>query len=328
MLLSSRGGCPYPSSCGTVCRFGEPPDSFTFDLCRRMAEDWRINIKMSDKTKGALCLISSAFFFALMNLFVNLAGDLPSVEKSFFRNLVAAVIAAVMLIKGGGGFKWQRGCLPSLLMRSAFGTIGILCNFYAIDHLMIADASMLNKLSPFFAIIFSFLILKEKVDLFQTVMVIVAFLGSLFIIKPTPELWQPAALVGVLGGLGAGIAYTLVRRLSEKGERKPYIVFFFSAFSTLVTLPYIILDYHPMTLWQFFILLLAGMSAAGGQFTITAAYSYAPAKEISVFDYTQIVFAAGLGFLVLGQVPDLWSVIGYIVITGVGVAMFIRNKKR
>lgn len=284
--------------------------------------------KWSDKAKGALFIICSAFCFAMMNMFVRLSGDLPSIEKSFFRNAVAAVIACVMLIKQGEGFRWKKGSLPGLLLRSIFGTIGILCNFYAVDHLLLADASMLNKLSPFFAIIFSFFILKERVTLFQAAMVAAAFIGSLFIIKPASISVNAASLVGLVGGMGAGIAYTMVRRLTENGERKPYIVFFFSAFSCLITLPYLILDFHPMSLMQFITLLLAGVSAAGGQFTITAAYSYAPAREISVFDYTQIIFAAMLGFFAFGQIPDIFSVIGYVIICSVSVVMFLRNKSQ
>ena len=69
-----------------------------------------------------------------------------------------------------------------------------------------------------------------------------------------------------------------------------------------------------MSLTQIGTLLAAGLAAAGGQFTITAAYSCAPAKEISVYDYSQIIFAAGLGFFVFGQIPDLLSWIGYAVI--------------
>ena len=111
------------------------------------------------------------------------------------------------------------------------------------------------------------------------------------------------------------------------GERGPFIVFFFSAFSSLVTLPYLIFNYHPMTLWQLCSLLLAGIAATGGQFAITAAYSYAPAREVSVFDYTQIIFAALIGFFAFGDVPDIWSVTGYIIICGVSVWMFIKNKK-
>lgn len=82
--------------------------------------------------------------------------------EEFFRNLVAAVFAAVILTRNHIVPRVQKQYLGILFLRCAFGTLGILCNFYAIDHLLVADASILNKLSPFFAIIFSFLILKEK----------------------------------------------------------------------------------------------------------------------------------------------------------------------
>lgn len=108
-------------------------------------------------------IILSAFFFACMNVSVRLAGDLPSVQKSFFRNLVAAFFAVIILAKNHVVPKVQKAYWGPLIMRCTFGTLGILCNYYAIDHLLVADASILNKLSPFFAIIFSFLILKEKI---------------------------------------------------------------------------------------------------------------------------------------------------------------------
>ena len=103
-------------------------------------------------------IILSAFFFACMNVSVRLAGDLPSVQKSFFRNLVAAFFAVIILAKNHVVPKVQKAYWGPLIMRCTFGTLGILCNYYAIDHLLVADASILNKLSPFFAIIFSFLI--------------------------------------------------------------------------------------------------------------------------------------------------------------------------
>ena len=110
--------------------------------------------------RGIACLVLSAFCFALMSMFVHLAGDLPSMQKSFFRNLVAALSAVVLLLRAGEPFRIRRENLPYFLMRSIFGTMGVLCNFYAVDHLVLSDASMLNKMSPFFVILFSFLILK------------------------------------------------------------------------------------------------------------------------------------------------------------------------
>ena len=83
-----------------------------------------------------------------------------------------------------------------------------------------------------------------------------------------------------------------------------------------------------MTGTQILYLLLAGLGAAGGQFTITAAYCYAPAREISVYDYFQIPFSALLGFLIFGQIPDWLSWVGYIIICGTAVAMFLHTTKK
>ncbi len=283
---------------------------------------------MSQKNKGICCILLSSFSFALMNLFVHLSGDLPSVQKSFFRNFVAMLFALCILLRERPAIRLDRDSKKYLLLRSVCGTVGILCNFYAVDHLVLADASMLNKMSPFFAILFGILILKEKIRLFQGLCVAAAFIGALFVIKPTPaNLACFPALIGLLGGLGAGIAYTYVRALGLRGVKGPFIVFFFSAFSCLVTLPYLVFRYHPMTLQQLLILLLAGLAAAGGQFSITAAYTYAPAGEISVYDYSQIIFSAVLGYCVFGQVSDVLSRIGYIMITSTAVVMFLHSNR-
>lgn len=286
-------------------------------------------MKTAEKYKGVIYIILSAFCFALMNTFVRLSGDLPSLQKSFFRNLVALVFAAVLLLKNRKDFHFNKRNLPLLTLRAFFGTVGILCNFYAIDHLVLADASMLNKMSPFFVVIFSFLFLKERINKVQTTAVIVAFLGSLLIIKPSfsnAELLP--ALMGFIGGMCAGAAYTAVRRLGQKGENGSFVVFFFSAFSCAVTLPFLIFQYSEMSWLQLVYLLCAGLAAAGGQFSITAAYFHAPAKEISVYDYSQIVFAALIGFVVFGQIPDVYSFIGYAVICTMAVAMFIYNNRK
>lgn len=283
---------------------------------------------MNNRYKGILYIICSAFFFALMNVFVRMSGDLPSIQKSFFRNLIAFFIAAAMLVKSHERLSLKKENMIYLLLRSAFGTVGILCNFYAVDHLVLADASMLNKMSPFFAILFSVLILNETVKTRQLLYVAGAFAGALFILKPTVVgMDLKAALIGLTGGVGAGAAYTFVRLLSRRGEKGPFIVAFFSGFSCLVTLPYLIFQFHAMSVRQLIFLLLAGIAAAGGQFTITAAYSYAPAREISVYDYSQILFSAVLGFLLFGQLPDLLSWLGYTIICAMAVLMFLYNQR-
>ena len=272
-------------------------------------------------------VIAEALGFALMAFFVRMSGDLPTMQKAFFRNAVAAVIAAITLAKSNSGFKINKKGYKELFLRCLFGTTGLVMNFWAIDHLAIADANILNKMSPFFAIIMSVIILKEIPNRFEWLMVLIAFIGALFIVKPTAGIASLPALVGLLSGFGAGTAYTFVRKLGMIGERGPVIVFCFSMFSVIVTLPFLILDFRPMSGRQWVCLLLAGSCAAAAQFCITNAYKIAPAKEISVFDYTQVIFAAILGFAFLGEVPDIYSMIGYVIIIGASVVKWYYNTR-
>lgn len=285
-------------------------------------------MKQENYMKGMIMIIVSAFFFACMNVSVRLAGELPSVEKSFFRNFVAAVFAAIILWKNRTVPKVEKKHWGPLFLRCLCGTLGILCNFYAIDHLLVADASILNKLSPFFAIIFSFLLLKEKIKPAQAACVILAFIGCLFVVKPgfqNAELIP--ALIGVCGGLGAGIAYTMVRVLGMHGVKGPVIVFYFSFFSCLAVIPWMAFHFVPMSAKQLITLLMAGLFAAGGQFSITAAYTYAPAGKISIFDYSQIIFATLLGFFLFGEIPDKYSFTGYTLIILASLGTFLYNRR-
>lgn len=274
----------------------------------------------NDKTKGIIYIIVSAFFFALMGLFVKLSGDLPIIQKSFFRNAVAMIFAFVLITKNKEWALPKGSNIGYLLIRAVAGTLGILCNFYAVSNMNLADASMLNKLSPFFAVIFSILLLKEKPNFKQIFAVSLAFVGALFVMKPSFSFDALPGFLGFLGGLGAGLAYACVRKLTQNGFKGNLVIFYFSAFSCLVTLPWLIFDFTPMTVAQWLYLILAGLSASGGQYFITTAYSKAPAKEISVYDYSQIIFTTVLSLVVFGDLPDIWSFVGYAII--ISAALF------
>ena len=272
---------------------------------------------------GISLVIADSFFFSLMTLFVRLSGDIPTMQKCFFRNAFAAIIAVIALARTDEKLHIKKGSLPGLFARSICGGLGMILNFYAIDRIGLADANILNKMSPFFAIIASIFILKEIPKKADWIAVIIAFVGAIFIIKPSANVASLYALAGLLGGLGAGVAYTFVRKLGQQGERGPVIVAFFSMFTSCLCLPFMIADFHPMSGMQWIFLILAGLSAAGGQFTVTAAYKYAPAKNISVFDYSQVIFASIWGAAFFGELPDYLSVIGYVIVIGCAVGRWL-----
>ena len=280
----------------------------------------RAEIKTDSRKKGILFILLAAFFFCLMSVFVRLSGDVPTMQKAFFRNIVAAAVAIVILLRSGQRVTVKKESLLPLILRSAFGTAGILSNFWAVDHLGIADANMLNKLSPFFAILMSIFILGEIPNRIEWLSVLLAFIGAAFVAKPSSGIVSFPALIGIFGGFSAGTAYTFVRRLGLQGVKGPIVVAFFSIFSTLVLLPNFLMNYQPMSVLQLVSLILAGCAAAGGQLSVTAAYQHAPARDISVFDYSQVIYAAAFGIMLFGELPDVWSVIGYAIIIGTAFA--------
>ena len=279
--------------------------------------------------KGIFCIIIAGFGFALMSLFVKLSGDIPSMQKGFFRNIIAVFISSIPLIK-----HWKVINIPRnntgwlvLISRSVFGTIGLVLNFYAISHISLADSSIIQKLSPFIIIILSYIFFKEEMTRFQVFSIIIAFIGITLIIKPSGNnIISMGALAALLGALCAGIAYTCVRYLGTHNISGEFIIFFFSSLSSLMLLPYLILDYRTMTYYQLSMLLLAGISATIGQYGVTFAYKFAAAKNISVFDYSQVLFSGIFGYMFFGEFPDFQSLIGYVIVISVGIVLVLRSK--
>mgnify|MGYP001685302930 FL=1 len=265
--------------------------------------------------------------FSLMAVFVRLAGPLPVMQKVFFRNLVAALVAIIMLRRAKEPFRIGKGNRMAVFLRSFVGMLGVIANFWAIDHLPIADSTMLNKMSPFFAILMSLFILGERPVKRDWLCLLVALSGAALVIKPGLGFTSLPALVGLFGGFCAGTAYTFVRKAGQGGVKGPVIILTFSIFSCIMVLPFMLAGYESMGGRQLVFLLLSGCAAALGQLGITMAYTYAPAKEISVYDYIQVVFAALFGFLLFRELPDLLSVLGYLLIIGTAIYRFLASKK-
>ena len=295
-------------------------------------------MRMNDRAKGIAAITASAFGFALMAACVRLADDygspISSFQKSFFRNVVALAIAFAVFIRRGlspicGGLSPIFGGLSPkaaglLILRSLLGTCGIFANFYALGLVPIADGQTLNKTAPFFTVAFVWLFSGEKASMRQVVALAFAFAGVVFVAKPgfAGDAAFPLAM-GLVGGACAGGAYACVRALRRHAVEPAFIVLFFSAFSCVASVPFMLSRFDPMTVAQVAILFGAGAGAAIGQFGITLAYGYAAPRDIAVYDYSNILFTAAFGLVLFGQVPDVWSVLGFSLIL---VAAFRLNR--
>ena len=269
-----------------------------------------------------------------MAVFVKLAGDIHFIQKAFFRNAVAFMIALGGTIKdvrlnGKQAVAIPKGAMLYLFLRAIAGSVGVFGNFYAIDHILLADAAILNKMAPFFTILFCYIILKEKIKPVPLICIIIAFLGSILIVKPSFNFTQMLpTLAAFMGGVGAGLAYASIRKLSYLGCNGKIIILFFSAFSMLLSVPYLITSFNPMSAKQVLMLCLAGSCAAGGQFSVTAAYYHAPANKISIYDYSQVLFSTLFGFIFFAQIPDWMSLLGYVIIISMAIVNYVYTHKK
>ncbi len=286
------------------------------------------NKKEKDVVKAAVIMIIAAFAFAGMGLFVKMVDDVPIMQKALMRSIVIALISFLVLkssktkleLKKIKKKKW-------LFFRCLTGTLGLVFNYIAMTRLMLADAAIIFRLSTIFILLLSALILKEKISKLQYSMVILAFIGVIFVVKPEFSSGKIDYVFALLGAVFAAMAHTALRAVGDAIDGK-IVVFLFSVFNVLWFLPFVILDYKVMSISSFLYLIASAICATIGQYGITFAYKFAPAKEVSIYGYSGIIFSGLFGYLFFGDYPDFYSLIGYIIIFTASFTIFLNNKKQ
>ncbi|CAM2757435.1 DMT family transporter [Hathewaya histolytica] len=281
---------------------------------------------MESKSKGIIFMLMSAFLYALMNVFIKWGNDIPLFQRMFFTNIVTFIIAFTFAIKNGTTLLGEKKNQKFLFMRSVLGLGAMVTNFYAISKLMIADSSMLNKLSPFFVTIFAYIFLKEKLSKIQLPILALVFIGALLVIKPKFSMGMIPALSGFISAVLSGAAYTYLRFLGDK-EDPSTIVVHFSLISMIGTLPGMFLNFKIPDTRMSFILICIGLCYGFAQVSMTLAYKYAPAAEVSIYNYINIIFASILGFCIFREVPDVYSIIGGVIIISAAIILYLYDKK-
>ena len=146
-------------------------------------------------------------------------------------------------------------------------------------------------------------------------------------IKPQFSIEIIPYMIAILGAVFASLAYTTLRLLGQR-EHLFSIVFYFSTFTTILLLPYVILNYVPMSWQQVLYAICAGVCGAIGQLGLTIAYKLAPAKEVSIYNYFGVVFSAIFSIIIFGILPDELSIIGYLIVFGTSYYMYGMSRQK
>lgn len=273
-----------------------------------------------DLPRGAAAMVASAFLFAVMGVAVKLAShSLSNAMVVFFRSWISLLLLLPLLPRlGGGGLRTRH--LGQHLLRGLAGLGAMYCFFFAIAHMRLADAVLLNYSLPLFVPFIERYWLGEPFPRRLWRGILAGFLGLVLILKPGLSLFQPAALVGLLAALLAALAQVGVRRLT-RSEPVTRIVFYFGVVSSLASAGPAALSWTtpPASLWP--ALLLLGASATLAQLCMTRAYAHAPAAQVGPFIYSAVVFAGVFDWALFERLPDAFSLAGAALVCGAGIAM-------
>lgn len=271
---------------------------------------------MKEKSKGIMYILLSALFFSIMAVAVKSTPNIPVVEKIFFRNILGLIPIIIRVRRSHVSLKPNNTKL--IILRSTFGLLGIFAYYTALNLLNLADAVILNKLSPFFVLIFSFIFLSESITKKHISALFLAITGAILVIKPSFNYSILPALIAILSAIFAGAAYTTVRKLSET-DKPLTIVFYFSLITTLATIPIMIITetFIIPSITEAFLLTVIALSALIAQLFMTNAYAHAPAGELAIYSYANIIFSIIFGIIFWFEIPDTLSLLGAgLIITG------------
>jgi drug/metabolite transporter (DMT)-like permease len=266
-----------------------------------------------DVRRGALYMVASAVLFASMAASVRVAShELPNAPIVFFRHFIMLLFLLPWLVRQGR-HALDTDDLGGHLVRGLAGVSAVACYFYAIARLRLADAVLLNQSMPLFIPLVERLWLREAIPRRLWGVLLLGFVGLLFILRPGTGVFEPAALVGLASAVLAAIAQVGIRRLTRT-EPVTRIVFYFGLVASVVALPPALFTWRSPSPATWAVLLLMGTFATVGQLTLTRAYVHAPAARVGPFLYVGPVFAGALDWLLWGGLPDPLFVVGAVLV--------------
>ena len=259
-----------------------------------------------DLRRGALLMLASGLLFPAMGALVkHMSAQLPNEMVVFFRSVMGLLaLLPWVLHRGVGQLKTKK--LGGHLWRGLAGVSAMYCYFYAIAHLPLAEAVLLNYSTPLFIPFIAALWLGEQVSMRLWAAIGVGFAGIVLILKPGLGMFTPVSLIGLASGMFGALAMVSIRRLS-KTEPTLRIVFYFSVVCTAVSAVPLAWRWQTPDPGLWTLLMLMGALASLAQLLLTRAYSHAPAAQVGPFTYSTVVFAAAIGWMFWGEIPDLLS---------------------
>jgi drug/metabolite transporter (DMT)-like permease len=266
--------------------------------------------------RAAVLMVIASLLFSVMGALVKLLGQrLDSFQIAFFRCLFgfAATLPFALNKKGHHAFRTTHPY--GHFVRGAVGVAAMVAGFYATTRLPLTDSTAISFTAPLFMILMAIFLLGEKVRWRRGLATVIGFLGVLVMVRPDSGALDIAAVIGLFGAMLAALSTTLIKRLSATEEALTILVYFGLSSSIMTAVPAYFV-WHSLTLDEFALLALVGGFGAIGQFSAVRAYAIGDMTAVAPIDYSRLVFAGIMGFLLFSELPDRYTLVGALIIVG------------
>ena len=295
--------------------------------------------RISRIDRGILLMLLASLSFALMGGFAKeLSRTIPPLEITFFRNIAGVLLVGATLWKHP--FAHTGGKPFLLLFRGTMGFLALLAYFYIMAYIPLGVAVTYNKTSPIFVAIFAYLFLGEKLPKSASLAIVAGFIGIVMVARPDGFAFTKYDLLGIFSGVGAALAYTSIRELRKYydtraivlsfmgvGTLGPILLMILAPYVKSEDLDFLFAEYISPAGWEWGMILGLGLFATVSQILMTKAYELTKAGIVGTISYSNIIFAVIIGVMLGDPVPDIWTVLGIILIIAAGVLVSLPKVK-
>lgn len=264
-------------------------------------------------TRAALLMLGSTLFFGLMVVVIRLASEsLSTWQIAFFRNFFGLLALLPFLWRGGAGV-WRTQQLPRYALRSAIGVASMLCGFWAIGNLPLAQAISLSYATPLFVTIAAVIFLHETVRLRRWSAVIIGFIGVLVIMRPGSATFSAGTLVALTAAVLSGIVAVQIKQLSRVDAADTIVLYTYLFWVPMSLLPALFAWQWPSGIaWLWAIAI--GVFGTGGQLLWTRALKLGDVSALTPISFMQLPLVATAGWLLFDESPSRWTLLGAAII--------------
>jgi drug/metabolite transporter (DMT)-like permease len=286
---------------------------FLLPTGRTLARSWRA---LPLSVRAVLLMVTGSLLFSVMGALVKLLGQqIDSFQIAFFRCFFGFIAILPFVLLKPGRHAFRTTYFYGHFLRGALGVAAIVAGFYATTRLPLTDSTAISFTAPLFMILTAIFLLGEKVRWRRGLATAAGFIGVLVMVRPDSGTLDLGAMVGLIAAFLGALSTTLIKRLSAT-EKALTILVYFGLFSSILTAIPAYFVWRPLAGDEFALLALVGALGAVGQFCQVRAFAAGELMAVAPIDYSRLIFAGIMGFLLFAELPDRYTLVGAAMIVG------------